>query len=116
MASTGAVDAGLHCLADVPLFHFGVSPNKLFDYLAAGLPVVTNTPGEVAELVKEVGAGIAVAPSDIGAGVRALRRMAADERERLGSAGRAYMAEHRSRTALAAQLQAVLDGLLRDPA
>ena len=55
-----AADVGLHCLADVPLFRHGVSPNKLYDYMAAGLPVITNTPGEVAAMVDEAGAGEAV--------------------------------------------------------
>ena len=45
-----AADIGLHVLDDVPLFQTAVSPNKLFDYMAAGLPVLTNCPGLVAEL------------------------------------------------------------------
>ena len=76
-----AVDAGVHVLADVPLFRYGVSPNKLFDYMAAGIPVITNTPGEVQELVAEAGAGLAVAPERPG------RRGAGDGRRRAREAG-----------------------------
>src|SRR5690606_38536330 len=49
--------AGLMVLRDSPLFSFGVSPNKLFDYFAAGLPVICNVPGEVAGMVTSAGAG-----------------------------------------------------------
>ena len=68
-ALLGAADAGLHALADVPLFRYGVSPNKIFDYMAAGLPVLTNTPGEMTELVERTRSGVAVAPSQIARGV-----------------------------------------------
>ncbi len=34
-AVLGAADVGLDVLADIPLFRYGVSPNKLFDYTAA---------------------------------------------------------------------------------
>ncbi len=69
-----AADAGLHVLADVPLFRYGVSPNKLFDYMAAGLPVVTNCPGEVEAIVTSAEAGIAVEPDEIDVAVRKIRR------------------------------------------
>ena len=69
-----AADVGLHTLADVPLFRFGVSPNKLFDYMAAGLPVVTNCPGEVEEIVRDASAGLAVQPDQL---ERAVREIAA---------------------------------------
>jgi len=42
---TGRLDCGLMVLANVPAFYYGTSPNKFFDYLAAGLPVVNNYPG-----------------------------------------------------------------------
>ncbi len=55
----------MHVLADVPLFRFGVSPNKLFEYMAAGLPVITNAPGEVGDLVVKSKLGIVVEPEHL---------------------------------------------------
>ncbi|MCA9191811.1 MAG: glycosyltransferase family 4 protein [Planctomycetales bacterium] len=53
---------GLQILANVPAFYYGTSPNKFFDYLAAGKPVINNYPGWVAELITEYKCGIAVSP------------------------------------------------------
>ena len=103
-----AADVGLHCLADIPLFHHGVSPNKLYDYMAAGLPVVTNTPGEVASMVDEAGAGEAVGPNEIAVAVKRLMALEPDERRAMGDRGRAWMASNRSRRALAASLEELL--------
>ena len=110
-ALLGAVDIGLHVLADVPLFRYGVSPNKLFDYMAAGLPVLTNTPGEVADVVRTAGAGLAVEPGGIAAGIRAMADAGPAQRRAWGEAGRCYVGASRSRTMLAGELQRVLDGL-----
>lgn len=57
-------DVGLQLLADIPAFYYGTSPNKFFDYLAAGLPVLNNYPGWVADMVREHGCGFAVPPRD----------------------------------------------------
>ena len=35
-----SADLGLQILRNVPAFYYGTSPNKFFDYLAAGLPVL----------------------------------------------------------------------------
>lgn len=111
-ALLAAADIGLHCLADVELFHYGVSPNKLFDYMAAGLPVITNTPGEVAGLVEQAAAGIACPPNGIAAAVVELVRVGAATRSDLGEAGRRYLETNRSRSALAHRLEAELDALV----
>jgi glycosyltransferase involved in cell wall biosynthesis len=111
-ALLGAADMGVHVLADVPLFRYGVSPNKLFDYMAAGLPVITNTPGEVAGIVEEARAGIAVAPDDLAAGLRAVAGADRAQREAWGAAGRSYLSEHRSRDRLAERVEQVLDEVM----
>lgn len=104
-----AADVGVHCLADVPLFRYGVSPNKVFDYMAAGKPVLTNTPGEITQLVHDAHSGVSVQPQDLADGLRQM--LTADDEQRMswGSAGRQYMAQHRSRRAMAARLQQLLD-------
>jgi len=69
-------DAGMQILANVPAFYYGTSPNKFFDYLAAGLPVINNYPGWLADLIKANNCGIAVPPNDAGAFADALCRLA----------------------------------------
>lgn len=59
-----ATDVGLQVLANVPAFYEGTSPNKFFDYLAAGRPVLINYPGWLAALVQESDCGWAVPPDD----------------------------------------------------
>ncbi len=108
-ALLGAADIGLHVLADVELFRYGVSPNKLFDYAAAGLPVVTNTPGEVAGLVAEAGCGVAVGPDELADGLELVADASADQRTEWGRSGRAWLAANRSRSVLGARWEALLD-------
>lgn len=60
----GCCDVGLMILDDVPAFYYGTSPNKFFDYISSGLPVLNNYRGWVADLIKEHHCGIAVPPRD----------------------------------------------------
>ena len=55
-------DIGMMVLANVPAFYYGTSPNKFFDYIASGLPVVNNYPGWLADMINENKCGIAVEP------------------------------------------------------
>ena len=71
-----SVHVGLMVLEDVPAFYRGTSPNKFFDYLASGLPVVNNYPGWLAELITEHKLGIPVPPRDPEAFAEALIRLA----------------------------------------
>lgn len=57
-------DIGLQILWNVPAFYFGTSPNKFFDYISAGLPVINNYPGWLADLIGESDCGLAVPPDD----------------------------------------------------
>ncbi|WP_066801057.1 glycosyltransferase family 4 protein [Sphingomonas soli] len=73
-----ATDIGLQILANVPAFYFGTSPNKFFDYVAAGRPVLINYPGWLAGFVTEQRCGFAVPPADPAAFADALEQAAAD--------------------------------------
>lgn len=82
-----AADLGMQCLANVPAFYYGTSPNKFFDYISAGLPVLNNYPGWLAEMILSHGCGFAVSPDDPAAFADALER-AADDRQALENMGR----------------------------
>lgn len=108
-------DAGLMVLRDARLFTYGVSPNKLFDYFAAGLPVVCNVPGEVAAMVEAAGAGELAPPGSVDGLVAAIQRVVEfgpERRAEMGDAGREWVARERSRSVLAAQLEDVLRPLI----
>jgi glycosyltransferase involved in cell wall biosynthesis len=81
-AVISCADAGLMILANVPAFYYGTSPNKFFDYLSAGLPVVNNYPGWLAEMIQQHRCGLAVPPGDPAALADALIRLAGEPRLR----------------------------------
>lgn len=112
----GGADIGVHVLADAEVFRLGASPNKLYDYLAAGLPVVSNCPGEPHDIVREAGAGTAVEPDKLVVGLRELVECDPELLREMGARGREFIQRHRSRTATAARLQQVLDEVVAGPA
>jgi glycosyltransferase involved in cell wall biosynthesis len=71
-------DLGLQLLANVSAFYYGTSPNKFFDYVAAGLPVLTNYPGWVTDLISANQCGYAVDPESPDAFADALENAAAN--------------------------------------
>jgi glycosyltransferase involved in cell wall biosynthesis len=81
-----SADVGMQILANVPAFYYGTSPNKFFDYIASGLPVLINYPGWLAQLVTEHECGYAVPAADPAAFADALIH-AADHREVLPRMG-----------------------------
>ena len=79
-------DIGLQILANVPAFYYGTSPNKFFDYIASGLPVLNNYPGWLADMIAQADCGFAVPPQDASTFADALER-AADDRSALKQMG-----------------------------
>jgi len=78
---------GLMILDNIPAFYNGTSPNKFFDYISSGLPVLTNYPGWIAEIVDEHVCGVSVEPGDASSFADAMERLA-DSSEDLGVMGR----------------------------
>jgi glycosyltransferase involved in cell wall biosynthesis len=102
---TTSFDCGLQILANVPAFYFGTSPNKFFDYLSSGVPVLVNYPGWMAELVRRHACGVAVPPGDAAAFAEALCAMADRPplRFELGREGRKLAEDMFARSQLAGQ-------------
>jgi len=104
-ARLGEYDLGLMILANIPAFYYGTSPNKFFDYISAGMPVLNNYPGWLAEMVEENECGYAVPPDDPAAFADAMERLADDPegRVQMGNRSRILAEEKFDRTALADQ-------------
>ncbi|AOB24892.1 glycosyltransferase family 4 protein [Bordetella bronchiseptica] len=96
---------------DSPLYAHGMSPNKLFDYMMAGLPVVHSTSSPF-DLVRDAHCGISVPAEDSDAIAQALAQMAQlspGQRHALGTAGQAYVYAHHPYPRLAEQFLQALD-------
>jgi len=95
---------------------YGISPNKLFDYMAAKKPVIfasrsTNNP------VAESDCGLTVPPRNpqaLAEAIIKLYRMPKEEREAMGHRGRVYVEKHHDISVLARKLiQCIEGGLVR---
>lgn len=79
-------DIGMQLLANIPAFYYGTSPNKFFDYISAGLPVLNNYPGWLAGMINENNCGYAIEPDNAPAFADALEN-AANKKELLPEMG-----------------------------
>lgn len=106
---TRSSDALMTLFADVPILATN-SPNKFFDALASGRPVIVNQPGWTRELVQENEAGIAVPAGDPEALADAVMTLADDAGlvRRMGANARALAEKRFGRDDLAAQVLSVL--------
>lgn len=90
-------------LQSEPLFRFGISPNKLMDYMMAARPVVCaiaagNDP------VSEANCGLTIEPENptaLADAVSKIRNLPPEQRERMGLSGRAYVEKNHLYPALA---------------
>jgi glycosyltransferase involved in cell wall biosynthesis len=108
-ALLAAADICLVPLRDVPLFSSFI-PSKMFEYLAAGKPVVGALAGEAAQILREAGAWV-VPPGDSVALAESIRTLAADpeRRQAMGRQGRCYVEKYFDRATLARQYRKLLD-------
>lgn len=106
------IDIAYIGLLPQPLFRFGISPNKLMDYMMAAKPIVMaidagNDP------VEEAGCGLTVAPGDACAirdGIVKLAGMTPEARNELGKKGRRFILENHTYPVLAKRFLDVIEG------
>ncbi|HOU95416.1 MAG TPA: glycosyltransferase family 4 protein [Bacteroidales bacterium] len=81
-----------------PLFRFGISPNKLFDYMMAGKPIVQAIDAGN-NIVKDANCGVYVEPEnveEISSAILKIKSLAHEEREQMGNNGKEYVIEKHS--------------------
>lgn len=98
--------ATVFILNDLPLYRYGISLNKLYDYLAVRRPtIIAGNPAN--NPVREADCGFTVPPRNPDALAKAiieLSRMPKEERQAMGYRGREYVEEHHSIPVLADRL------------
>ena len=95
---------------DLGLYRHGISPNKMFDYLASARPVVSGSAAP-RDPIGESGGGLVVRPNDptaLADAVRQLAGLAVDERGAMGRRGRAFVETHHEVGVLASRLAGAL--------
>jgi glycosyltransferase involved in cell wall biosynthesis len=92
-------------------------PNKVFDYMAAGRPVLLAIDGVIRSVVESAGCGLFVPPGDPAALAQAVQILAADPLHcrQMGLAGRKYLEENFGRSVIAEKLVKVLEEMQAHP-
>ncbi|MBL8320542.1 MAG: glycosyltransferase family 4 protein [Burkholderiaceae bacterium] len=99
----GAIDVAYIGWQRVPIYRFGIAPNKLMDYMMAGCPVLHSVEAGN-DPVAEAGCGFTVAPESAQAVAEGLQRLAATptmQRRAMGERGKAYVVAHHTYPVLA---------------
>ena len=113
-AALAGANACLAILKPIEMFKT-TYPNKVFDYMAAGRPVILAIDGVIRQVVEEADAGIAISPGDAGALADAIRALAANPQKcrTMGMNGRRMIESRYSRVDFATKFTALLEALRR---
>jgi glycosyltransferase involved in cell wall biosynthesis len=109
-----AADACIAILKPIPLYAT-VYPNKVFDYMAAGRPVILAINGVIRQVVEQADGGLFTPPGDAAALAQAILRLKDDPQwaRQKGLNARAYVEAHFDRTALADHLVEIVEQMGR---
>ena len=105
-------DAMLLTLKDIPLFKYGVSPNKLYDSYAIGRPVINNVGGIIAKEISENKIGINAIPEDsksLSESVLYLMSLTRKEREEMSKRARSLAEKKYSRSIINKKYNKILN-------
>ena len=106
------------CIAILKPIHLykTVYPNKVFDYMAAGRPVILAIDGVIKEVIENARAGIVVPPGKPAALAEAIRKLASnpDLSYVLGKNGRQYVEANFDRPILASKFLRLMENLVKE--
>jgi glycosyltransferase involved in cell wall biosynthesis len=103
-------DLLLHCLSPIGVFKYGISPNKIYDYLASGKPIIMSVKA-LNNIVEDAKAGITVEPGNsktLAKAITKIQKMSSEEKQRMGNNGRAYVKKYNSTQVLVDILEKIL--------
>lgn len=104
-------DAFIMALRALPVYKYGISPNKLFDYLCANRPLIfVGIPEN--DVATEAGCGVSAPPADpqaLASAICCLADTPLELRREMAHRGRAYVETHHDLTLLAGSLARVID-------
>jgi glycosyltransferase involved in cell wall biosynthesis len=91
-------------------------PNKVFDYMAAGRPVILAIDGVIRQVVEEAEAGIFVQPGHPDQLMYAIQKLEQDRDlgKRMGQAGRRFVEKHFDRSDLAAKILKIMVDIVEE--
>lgn len=104
-----ACDVGLHTVTPQKVFNKGMSPNKLYDYMAAGLAVVSNAKVPLRDVIVDDEVGAVVEPYDLVEGISRVRDADHATMDRWHQRAHELMTTRFSLQASVDTLEAVLD-------
>lgn len=109
-----AANTCIAILKPIPLYAT-VYPNKVFDYMAAGRPVVLAMEGVIKKVVESAEAGVAIALGDPTTLANTIRYLADHPQEgmRMGLRGNAYVKDHFNRPDQAGKLGQIIENLVK---
>lgn len=106
-------DIGYIATKKKDLYKYGVSQNKLYDYLYASVPILYGV-NDKNSIIDRCKCGITIDssdPMDIASGVRQFYEMDISERKLMGTRGNSYVLEHHTYEKSAAKFIAALEDL-----
>ena len=108
-----ASDLCVAVLRDIPMFRT-TYPNKVFDYMAAGRPILLAIDGVIRQVIEVAGAGRFVPPGNDAAMADAIREMRFDDESsrKMGTAARQYVEKHFRREYHARRLEDLLQHIV----
>ena len=104
-----AVDVGIHAVTPYSVFTYGLSPNKIFDYMAAGLPIVSNAAPAISQILTDGECGRVAGSDELSQCLESVRQASDGQLHAWASRATTIVAERFSRTFAAGQLTAALD-------
>jgi len=109
-ASLNEADASIFNLKKTEVFKYGISSNKLFDYMAAAKPIIFSV-NAANNPVEEADCGISISPGNpqkMADAIIHLYQTSPEEREKMGQKGKEYVEKYHSIPVLVDKLEKII--------